>query len=112
MKSLLQMEAEVVELEHSKGWQPNENQFGTSLALLHSEVSEALEAFRGSGFMAFVLEDGKPEGVPSELVDVFVRLLSTWNQFVAPYGFDLETEFERKMAYNRTREWRHGGKAI
>ena len=44
MKSLNEMKAEVVEFERSKGWSPNDNQFGTSLALLHSEISVPLES--------------------------------------------------------------------
>lgn len=110
-KSLNEMMAEVVAFEESKGWSPNDNQFGTSLALLHSEVSEALESFR-EGDWGSLGAGGKPEGVDSELTDVFIRLLSTWAQFVKPRGADLERMFELKMAYNRTRSHRHGGKAI
>lgn|SRR5487761_524176 len=110
-KSLAEMMAEVFEFEVSKGWQPNDNQFGTSLALLHSEISEALEAYRDKDWGS-TGENGKPEGVSSELADVFIRTLSTWGQFMAPEGFDLEVEYERKMAYNRTRAWRHGGRTV
>jgi hypothetical protein len=28
------------------------------------------------------------------------------------YGFDLDFEYERKMTYNRTRSYRHGGRAL
>lgn len=110
-KSLNEMMAEVVEFEKSKGWQPNDNQFGTSVVLLHSEASEMLEAFREHDWGS-TSETGKPEGVSSEGADLLIRLLSTWAQFVAPHGWDLESEYERKMAYNRTREYRHGGKAV
>lgn len=106
------MKSEVVEFEHSKGWQPNDNRFLESLALLHSEVSEALEAYRDKDWGSIRAEDGKPEGVNSELADVFVRLLSTWAQFMDPLGFDLEDVYELKMAYNRTRSFRHGGRTI
>jgi NTP pyrophosphatase (non-canonical NTP hydrolase) len=110
-KQLNDLKAEVVAFELAKGWRPNDNQFGTSLALLHSEVSEALEAFRDNDWDS-VREDGKPEGVTSELADVFIRLLSTWSQFLDPLGFDLEEKIEEKMRYNRTRDFRHGGKAV
>ena len=123
--ALRHMMSEVVEFEHSKGWQPNDNRFGESLALLHSEVSEALEAWRDHGFRHATEKPdrrlhregdpeplGKPVDVASELADVLIRLLSTWAQFLTPHGFDLAHEFQRKMEYNRTRSMRHGGKAI
>lgn len=112
MKTLNEMKHEIVAFEREKGWQPNDNQFGTSLALLHSEVSEALEAYREGDWGSIRAKDGKPEGIDSELVDVFIRLLSTWAQFLDPLGFDIEDSYELKMSYNRTRSHRHGGKAI
>ena len=111
-KSLSEMMAEVVAYEHEKGWQPNDNRFLESLCLLHSEISEALEAARDNDWGSIRTNDGKPEGVNSELADVFIRLLSTWAQFMDPFGFDLEETYELKMAYNRNRPWRHGGRTI
>lgn len=48
----------------------------------------------------------KPIGVASEAADIFIRLLD----FCEAWGIDLENEYEKKMAYNRTRAIRHGGK--
>ncbi len=48
----------------------------------------------------------KPIGVASEAADIFIRLLD----FCDAWGIDLENEYEKKMAYNRTRAVRHGGK--
>ena len=109
-KTLTEMAEEVYEFEKSKGWQPNDNRFPESLALLHSEVSEALEAFREIKFVERTRDDGKPDDVASELADVFIRLLSTWHQFLPELS--LEDEYERKMKYNSTRSWRHGGKSL
>lgn len=132
---------EVYQFELSKGWQPNDNTFGDSLALLHSEISEALDAFREIGFAertrpvsdnphpfkqggtgcCAVCDDlpgegehalGKPDDVASELADVLIRLLSTWHQWMTPEGFRLGDEYRRKMAYNATRAWKHGGKTL
>src|ERR1700742_3339403 len=71
------MQKEVYEWAHTKGWEPDPTRtFGDECALIHSEISEALEAYRDAKF-----EDqtdsitGKPCGVASELADVLIRLL-------------------------------------
>lgn len=118
---LKSMTAEVREVNTALGWRTGENTFGDYIALLHSELSEALEAYRD-----YRLEDmtgkvdaalgtvglggytAKPIGVGSEFADVLVRLLDTCDV----YGIDLEAEFARKMAYNRTRPYQHGGRTL
>lgn len=50
----------------------------------------------------------KPEGVGSEAADILIRLLD----FVGRYDIDLAWEVERKLAFNRTRGHRHGGKRV
>lgn len=130
------------------------------LALIHSEVSEALEDYR-NGKMAPTLRDDvpvpcaelccyrdggryactvryastvrtgsgdtpddarqhamalarhahretlKPEGFASELADVLIRVFD----LAGALGIDLEDAVQSKMAYNKTRPHRHGGKA-
>lgn len=75
------------------------------LALITSEVSEAIEAVRGGAFDETVLDE-KPEGLPAELADVVIRCLD----LAEGLGLDLAAAIERKMAYNRGRPVRHGGK--
>jgi len=65
--------------------------------LIHSEVSEALEAYR----------KGDAENFAEELADIAIRLLDA----AGGYGIDLESEIVKKHEYNKTREYRHGGKA-
>lgn len=50
----------------------------------------------------------KPEGVGSEMADIFIRLMDE----VERTEIDLEWEVTRKLAYNRTRGHRHGGKRV
>lgn len=115
-KDLVTLQREVAEVNIANGWHDGKRSFGDDIALLHSEVSEAFEAFRDHGLddatqrprgmSADVLP--KPEGVGSELADVLIRLLDTCERT----STDLTFEYERKMAYNRTRGYRHGGKRI
>jgi NTP pyrophosphatase (non-canonical NTP hydrolase) len=77
------------------------------LALIHSEVSEALEEYRNSHPPAEVrIENGKPEGFPVELADTVIRIFD----LCGALGVDLDAAIELKMAFNATRPHRHGGK--
>ena len=113
LKTLPQMQAEAYQQELHSGWAgPGSPQrsFGDSMALLHSEVSEAFEAYRilGTDDMTVGGLPGKPEGVGSEFADIFIRLLTDCQR----WNVDLQWEYERKMAYNHTRSFRHGGKRL
>jgi NTP pyrophosphatase (non-canonical NTP hydrolase) len=177
------MAEEVEEISRAHGWYDcvDTRTFGEDCALLHSEVSEALEAWRKWSLADRTrnpeLDDYgemhhfKPEGVGSEYADIPIRLLATANRWdielkespgmfaVVPefagqinvlhllicmmywahedewsivdrtpgelgkvlkyliqlsggYGIDLEFEYKRKTAYNRTCPYRHGGKRL
>lgn len=132
---------------------PIRRNFGEVLALIHSEVSEALEDYRDgrapsethytwtlpANFPYRVtmtqggwivkgplgtqqeLDQGqflnllrihkvelKPAGIPSEFADVIIRVLDA----CAAYGIDIDKAIAEKMAYNKTRPYKHGGRVI
>ena len=70
----------------SKGFYENAPHVPERLCLIHSEVSEADEAFRGGETDLTFGAGGKPLGLPSELADIVIRVgdASAW------LGFDLE----------------------
>ncbi len=167
----LQREAHAIAL--SKGWWDEDRTFGDLIALVHSELSEALEAYRDE------VLPSKPHllstKVASELADVVIRVanMAEWygwklggsprfqfqrfgglvsfgdwiatlhgvtaeafgysknkdgedgfiqgslvelingvERMAAHYGINLDAAIEAKMEYNRTRPYRHGGKAL
>lgn len=85
--------------------------FGTAIALIHSELSEALEEERnGNPDIWFACNESdnsrKPEGVAVELADAVIRIADLCGHL----GIDLEEVIEIKMAYNEGRPYKHGKK--
>ena len=178
----LQKEAHAIAKDH--GWWDEERTFGDLIALVHSELSEALEAYRVCGIVDCPHEHTEGAGITSELADVVIRVadMAEWlkvdlaqareededlgeakqaylehrlsgnldsfgewiaaihedvvdagyhqrnrgdnldahlvsviwmvQEMAAHYGIDLDAAIEAKMEYNRTRPYRHGGKAL
>lgn len=85
-----------------KWWQdvetgvPIKRNKGELLALIHSEISEALEGERKD-----LMDDKLPHRKMAEveLVDALIRILD----YAAGFGYDLQGAFEEKMAFNATR---------
>lgn len=94
-------------LSREKGFYDPPPTFGDQVALAHSELSEALDAYRKRGLEAW-LDGQKPEGVAAELADVVIRVCD----MAGAWDIDLEAAIEAKHAYNVTRPYRHGNKRL
>lgn len=125
-KSLNDFSKEVHENAVAHGWWESPRDFPEVAALIHSEISEALEEYREGkpliygccGFPGAVCEHSeecdksekdrscKPEGLAVELCDAIIRILD----YLAYIGVDVEAVLEAKHEYNKSREYRHGGK--
>ena len=71
----------------------------TKIALIHSEVSEMLEAVRIDDF----------DNMVEEGIDVLIRTLEYLSSLK---GVDIEKELQKKMEINSNRSYRHGGKLV
>ena len=78
------------------------------MGLVCSEAAEAMESVREGKMITTYRSDGKPLGFPIELADIIIRVLDT----AEVLGIDMEAEISTKMAYNATRDHRHGGRAL
>jgi len=129
LPSLAEVAEEANHTAHTKGWYIGQRSFGDIVALIHSEVSEAFEEHRDNhnytevwfndnnypdpddedwDEIYYLAEHGnKPEGISTEMADVIIRVLD----FCHEKGIDIEQAIAAKMAYNRTRPYRHGGKS-
>lgn len=98
---------EVYELSVTKGWwqEGSDRNFGEVIALIHSEISEALESKR-NGEGPIVFTEDKPDGWAIELADAVIRIMDL---FVRE-GLSLGECIQIKHNYNKSRPYRHGGK--
>lgn len=105
MRHLAEIAADINAVNRANGWRipamdtwDDDYHFPALLALVHSEVSEALEGFR----------KGDRANVAEELADTVIRILSITDGM----GIDIEAEIEKKLEKNRQRGYKHGGKRV
>lgn len=100
------IQALVHENARAKGWWDEERPESERIALMHSELSEALEGLRHGNPPS----DHIPEftAAEEEYADVIIRIMDN----AAAKGHRVAEAVIAKMAFNTTREHRHGGKAF
>ena len=96
---------EIVRINTANGWNVTKPEdwkqpykIPAILALITSEVSEALEDFR---------KDDK-EHFAEEIADVLIRVLD----LTGGMGIDIDAEISKKLEINKKRGFRHGGKKV
>lgn len=106
-EGLVNLGQEINEINRANGWNvcepddfdgPQKYKIPAVIALCHSELSEALEAYR----------HGDRENFIEEMADTFIRILDATHGL----GMDLGPAVFQKLAKNRTRGFRHGGKRV
>ena len=117
-KALDKLAKRAYENGEAKGfWEPQQGRndrvaaverMASKLALIHSEVSEALEVIRKNE-----VNNLSPHGISctwleEEIADVLIRCFD----FAHAYGLGLDNAVALKMAYNESRPHKHGGKVI
>ncbi len=96
-KTLREIEKLIMDQAKAKGFgtTPGEINVAEKIALIHSEVAEAYEAYRHKDM------DGK-DGFRQELGDVVARVL----HLAGIMGVDIEAEILKKLDFNKEREWK------
>ncbi len=94
--TLKQLTSLVLKQAEEKGFgtTPDEINVPEKIALIHSEISEAFEAYRHKNI------DGK-DGFKEELGDAVQRILHV----AGVLGVDLEAEILKKLEHNKDRNW-------
>ena len=117
---------EVYERNKLKGFYDHERNIGEMLAMIHSEVSEALECDRKNKYCQLesmedwellacapddisfqqYFEETVKDTFEDELADIMIRVMD----LAAYKGINLEIHIESKMRYNKLRPHKHGKK--
>lgn len=122
MKKIAELVKEAHQNAVNKGWWEEPRTYGELIALVHSEVSEALEDYRTPGIKPSdvwyerTLAPGvvakrvkqkeatdKPCGIPSELADICIRIFDIAGKY--GWGMRLEAEYQWINELEKREKW-------
>jgi hypothetical protein len=107
-------------IARAKGFYDRPHNLVEHLALMHSEISEALEELRAAPQPGLAITTQhvyfhddpkgheKPEGFVVELADALIRILDT----LTYVGVDIDAIVQLKVDYNESRDFMHGGRRM
>ena len=120
MTNLNEISKQVYEANKLKGFDVKNENIGQTLCLIHSEISEALEAIRKDKHASLLLFDRNTivhnvdfetvfkaeikDTFEDELADTFIRLMD----LVGALEIDIDMHIELKRRFNSLREFKHG----
>ncbi len=113
-RSLNTLADEILEINRSKGWTPppgEDTNLDRNLMLIVGEASEAQEELRQHhGVHEVYYRDDKPgpQGFGIEIADILIRTLG----LCAELELDIDALVRDKLEFNRSRPYKHGGKAF
>lgn len=137
MTGINEVAKEIHENAVDHGWWDEERGFPEVLALIHSEVSEALEEYRkGCGFTEIYFSENKCgesgglcvpdaadecpndptvcgayiQGKPEGIPIELADVIIRVLDFCGYAGIDIDAAISQKHEYNKNRPYRHGGK--
>jgi NTP pyrophosphatase (non-canonical NTP hydrolase) len=98
------IEERVHQVAVDKGWWDHERNDGEMIALMHSELSEALEYLRHDNPPSDHI--GAHSGAAEEMADCVIRIMDMG----LARGWNVADAIIDKIRFNAEREYKHGGK--
>ena len=95
-RSIIDLQQEAHDTAKRHGFWDKDKNDGECIALMHSELSEALEGIRKDSWV----------NVAEEMADTVIRIMD----FCEAHKIDLYNAIENKMLNNRMRPYKHGKK--
>lgn len=103
--NLADIQFQAHEINIANGWWEKDRNNGEMIALMHSELSEALEYLRHGNPKSDHIES---DGCSEEMADTVIRIMD----FCQGRNINLEAVILMKLAFNKTRGYKHGGKLV